>query len=95
MRPEERAKQAILRSTIPPHFSQWWAITISPEQIEALTQTIQSAIIEAIEEERETCAMVADEMKAELAQRPEKLQYGRTQIEVTEYIANEIRARSS
>jgi hypothetical protein len=53
--------------------------------------TIQAAI----EEEREACAMIADEMKAELSQRPEKLQYGRTQIEVAEYIGQQIRARSS
>lgn len=63
-----------------------------------LIEEIEQAIIAAEEagakEEREACAMIADEMKAELSQRPEKLQYGRTQIEVAEYIASEIRARS-
>jgi hypothetical protein len=53
-------------------------------------------VIEAIKaEEREACAMIAAEMKVELSQRPEKLQYGRTQIEVAEYIAETIRARSN
>lgn len=74
----------------------------SPAQVES---AIEKAILLAIEEdrksrecckaEREACAMIADEMKAELSQRPEKLQYGRTQIEVAEYIATEIRARKS
>jgi hypothetical protein len=56
---------------------------------------IKKAIKAAIEQEREGCAMIADEMKVELSQRPEKLHYGRTQIEVAEYIGQQIRARSS
>lgn len=55
---------------------------------------VEEIIKAAIAEEREACAMIADEMKTELSQRPEKLQYGRTQIEVAEYIAQAIRARS-
>jgi hypothetical protein len=49
----------------------------------------------ALANEREACAMIADEMKAEMAQRSDKLQYGQTPIEVAEYIAAEIRARGN
>lgn len=52
--------------------------------------------IEAAEEEkakvvRQACAEIACMVKEELSQQPEKLQYGRTQIEVAEYIEAEIR----
>lgn len=46
----QRAIQAIESSTIPPQHSQWWAILISPEQVEALTQAIERAIKAAKEE---------------------------------------------
>jgi uncharacterized protein (DUF2267 family) len=43
----------------------------------------------------EECANIAADMKAEVNQRPEKRQYGRTPAEVAEYIENEIRALDS
>jgi hypothetical protein len=87
MTPNERAKQAILRSTIPPHFSQWWAITISPEQIEALTQTIENAVKAAIEEEREVCL--------EIVKKEVRLWDRESIVELEGSIDIAIRARSS
>jgi len=54
---EERAKQAIEQSAIPPQFSQWWAIAISPEQTNALIQSTAQALRDQIED----CAKVARE----------------------------------
>jgi hypothetical protein len=71
---------------------------IKDEITTAITEVEESWIKianNAIANEREACAMIADEMKAELNQQPENLQYGRTQIEVAKRIAKEIRARSN
>jgi hypothetical protein len=97
----ERAKQAILRSTISPHFSQWWAITISPEQIEALTHTIEDAINAAVEEdrksrecckaEREACVGIAARKVLEKLEQKKRLNCCSC---MAEEIEREIRARS-
>jgi hypothetical protein len=58
MKPEERAKRAIESSAIPPNYPQWWAVAISPAQVEALTNSIRreicNAISEAINEDRKS-----------------------------------------
>ncbi len=54
---EERAKQAIEQSALPPGFSQWWAVAISPEQTEALIQSIAQSLRDQIED----CAKVVEE----------------------------------
>lgn len=68
MTARERAKQSIERSALPPHFSQWWAIAVSPEQTEALIQSIEQTIIAAriearakgVAEGREAAAKMLD-----------------------------------
>jgi len=57
MTAEERARQSIEQSAIPPQFSQWWAIAISPEQTEALIQSIAQALRDQIED----CAKLTDD----------------------------------
>lgn len=107
MNARERAKQAIESSTIPPNHSQWWAILISPAQIEMLTHSIEQAIIEAEEakakEERDACAMIADRHEIEaMAQLEESKRNGKGLSEIghvfeasaAKWISDAIRARS-
>jgi hypothetical protein len=69
-------------------------VSLSGQQRNQIREIIREKFSAAIEEEREACAEIVHMVKEELSQRPEKLQYGRTQIEVAEYIETEIRARS-
>jgi hypothetical protein len=58
----ERAKEAIERSAPPPHFPQWWAIAIAPEQTEWLIKSIENSLRELAQD----CAKLADKHEAEM-----------------------------
>lgn len=96
--PEDRAEGIRTKYRPGEHTLDELQIMIKDEITTAITEVEESWIKianTAIANEREACAVIADEMKAELNQQPEKLQYGRTQIEVAKRIAKEIRARNN